>query len=154
VSMQLRGAQQCSVCDKGPRRGWRRGTCECWDKAGWGHVSVVMCHHHHRGQIGGAWKASREKAAVSISREGRVRVQRLGCKRGRWKKKKNEKMRKHTSLAAYHFLPDPLNMTLDMMSCRVPEVAIRKGGWWRWTRKCVRWHDSEVTMKKMMMKQG
>jgi len=59
-------------------------------------------------------------------------VQRLGYKRGRWQKKKNEKMRKHISLAAYHFLPNPTNMTLDALSCGVLEVAIRKGGWQWW----------------------
>jgi len=79
-------------------------------------------------------------------------VQRLGCKRGRWQKKKNKKMRKHTSLVAYHFLPDPPNVMLDMLSRRVPEVAMRKGGWQWQMRKCERWCNSEVTMKKTLMK--
>src|SRR5712671_2197772 len=57
-------------------------------------------------------------------------------------------MRKHTSgEAVYHFLPEPPNAT----SCMVPEIAVRKGGWW-WMRKCERQRDSEVAMKKMLMK--
>jgi len=55
----------------------------------------------------GPGRPPRENVAVLASREGRVRVQRLGCKRGRWQAKKNEKISKHISLAAYHFLPDP-----------------------------------------------
>jgi hypothetical protein len=64
------------------------------------------------------------------------------------KKKKKEKMRKHTSgVAVHHFLPDSPNA----MSRRVPEVAERKGGQ-RWTRKHEKRRDSEVAMKKMLMK--
>ena len=63
-------------------------------------------------------------------------------------KKKNEKMRKHTSTVAVHyFLPDPPNA----MSCGVPEVAVRKCGWQR-TRKHGRWCGSEVAVKKTLMK--
>jgi hypothetical protein len=101
----------------------------------------------------GPGRPSREKAGVSISREGRVQGQRPGCKRGRQKKKKNEKMRKHTSLAACHFLADPPNVTLDATSYGVPEVAVRKGGRWR-MRKRKRPRDSEVAVKKTLMKHG
>src|SRR5216683_8456571 len=100
----------------------------------------------------GPGRPSREKAAVSVSREGRVRVQRLGCKRERWQAKKNEKMSKHTSLAAYHFLPDLPNATLDTMSHGVPEVAMRQGGRQQQTRKYERWCNSEVAVKKTLMK--
>jgi hypothetical protein len=59
-------------------------------------------------------------------------------------------MRKHTSgVAVHHFLPDPPNV----MSCGVPEVAMRKGGQWQ-MRKCERPCDSEVAMKKTLMKCG
>jgi len=106
----------------------------------------------------GPGRPSREKVVVSVSREGRVQVQRLGCKRGRWQAKKNEKMSKHTSLAAYHFLPNPpnamLDTMLDAMSCGVLEVAMRQGGWWQQTRKHKRQCDSEVAVKKMLMKCG
>jgi hypothetical protein len=79
----------------------------------------------------GPGRPSREKAGISVSREGRVQGQRPGCKRGRQKKKKNEKMRKHTSLAACHFLADPPNAT----SYRVLEGTMRKGGQQWQTRK-------------------
>ncbi len=61
-------------------------------------------------------------------------------------------MSKHTSLAAYHFLPDPPNTMLNTTSCGVLEVTVRQGGWWWWMRKYERWCDSEVTMKKTLMK--
>jgi hypothetical protein len=57
-------------------------------------------------------------------------------------------MRKHTSgEAIYHFLPGPPNV----MSCGVPEISIRKGGQWQ-TRKYERQHNSEVAVKKTLMK--
>ena len=64
------------------------------------------------------------------------------------KKKKERKNEKHTSdVAVYHFLPDPPKVT----SCRAPEVAVRKGGQW-WMRKCGRWYNSKVAMKKTLIK--
>jgi len=63
-------------------------------------------------------------------------------------------MSKHTSLAAYHFLPDPPNTTLDAMSHGVPEVTVRQGGQQQWMRKHERWCNSEVTIKKMLIKCG
>ena len=96
----------------------------------------------------GPGRPLREKVGVSISREDRVCVQRLGYKRGRWQKRKNEKIRKHTSLAACHFLPDSPNTT----SHRVLEVTMRKGSQQWQTRKHERWCESKVAMKKMLIK--
>jgi hypothetical protein len=65
-------------------------------------------------------------------------------------KKKERENEKHTSgVQVHHFLPDPPNAT----SYGVPEVTVGQGGW-RQTRKCERWHDSEVAVKKTVMKHG
>ena len=67
-------------------------------------------------------------------------------------KKEEWENEKTYQLAACHFLPDPSNTMLDTMSHGVLEVAIRKGGWWWQMRKHERWHDSEVAVKKTLMK--
>jgi hypothetical protein len=65
-------------------------------------------------------------------------------------KKNKTEMRKHISgVAVHHFLPDPPNKT----SRRVPEVTMRKGSQWQ-MRKHERLHDSEVAIKKTLMKHG
>jgi hypothetical protein len=60
-------------------------------------------------------------------------------------KKKKERENKKT----YQYSSIPPNAT----SYRVLEVAIRKGGW-RWMEKCERWRDSEVSVKKTLLKRG
>jgi hypothetical protein len=91
----------------------------------------------------------REKLAVSIGKEDRIECSDLAAKEeASQKEKKERKNEKHTSgVAVYHFLPNPPKVT----SCGAPEVAVRKDSR-QWTRKHERWHDSEVAMKKMLIK--
>ena len=66
------------------------------------------------------------------------------------KKKKERKNETHTSgVAVYNFLPNPPKAT----SRGAPDVAMRKGGRRR-TRKCERQRDSEVAMKKTLIKRN
>ena len=91
----------------------------------------------------------REKLAVSIGKEDRIECSDLAAKEeASQKEKKERKNEKHTSgVAVYNFLPNPPKAT----SRGAPDVTVRKGGWRR-TRKRERQRDSEVAVKKTLIK--
>ena len=114
---------------------------------------VRVCQRRHASSpsrsVVGPGGPSREKPVMSVGKEDRIACGELAAKEeASQKKKRKEKNEKHTSrVAVYHFLPNPPKAT----SRGAPEVAVRKGGQRR-TRKHERQRDSEVAVKKMLIK--
>ena len=95
---------------------------------------VVMRGHHASLQlVVGPSRSSRERVAMSINEEGRSAVTGLQKRKLARKKKKEKNTHPTQHLVVF------------------PEVAVRNGGWQR-MRKNKRRCDSEVTVKKMLLK--